>query len=110
MGEKQGHTPGPWSHDYRKTVRNGMAHEVFDGTGELIATVAWYPVKLNDTTTTTNREANARLIAAAPDLLEALIDARSQLEVYEREATGEAYNDLEINAAIAKATGATDAQ
>lgn len=77
MGEKQGHTPGPWSHDYRKTVRNGMAQEVFDGTGELIATVAWYPVKLNDTTTTTNREANARLIAAAPQMAAAIAEALS---------------------------------
>lgn len=49
--------------------------------------------------------ANARLIAAAPDLLEALIDARQQLEAYEQERTGERYNDPSINAAIAKATG-----
>lgn len=32
---------------------------------------------------------------------EALIDARRQLEQYERDLTGEAYNDIEINAAIA---------
>lgn len=76
MVEKQGHTPGPWSHDYRKTGRVGYSQEVFDQTGELIATAAWYPVKLDDVTTTTNREANARLIASAPDLLAAAIHAR----------------------------------
>jgi hypothetical protein len=68
MSEFKG-TPGPWSHDYRKSRSGGYSHEVFDQDGELIATAAWYPVKLDDVTTTTNREANARLIAAAPDLL-----------------------------------------
>ncbi|MGX7706348.1 hypothetical protein [Methylobacterium sp. Gmos1] len=43
------------------------------------------------------------LLAAAPDLLQALIDARSQLECYESERTGEAFNDTRINAAIDKA-------
>lgn len=47
--------------------------------------------------------ANAHLISAAPELLEALIEARSQLEAYESERTGEHYNNLQINAAIAKA-------
>lgn len=50
--------------------------------------------------------ADARLIAAAPDLLEALIAARAELEAYEADATGERYNNPILNAAIAKATGA----
>jgi hypothetical protein len=50
-------------------------------------------------------EANARLIAAAPDLLAALKSARAQLESYEEARSGESYNDTQINAAIAKAEG-----
>lgn len=71
-----GHTPGPWATEYRATSRGGYAQEIFDSKGELIATAAWYPIKFSVTTTTTNREANAHLIAAAPDLLEALTLAR----------------------------------
>uniref|UniRef100_A0A6M3LN85 Uncharacterized protein n=1 Tax=viral metagenome TaxID=1070528 RepID=A0A6M3LN85_9ZZZZ len=49
----------------------------------------------------------AQAVAAFPDLLEALKEARSQLEAYELERSGEAYNSLQINAAIALATGAS---
>lgn len=68
-----GHTKGPWFTEYRANKRGGYSQEVFDSEGEVVATAAWFPVSLNDTTTTTNREANARLIAAAPELLEALV-------------------------------------
>lgn len=51
--------------------------------------------------------ANARLIAAAPDLLAALKSARNQLEGYETVMSGETFNDIQINAAIAKAEGAS---
>ena len=50
-------------------------------------------------------EANARLIAAAPDLLEALKEAREMLEWYETALTQEDFNSPKINAAISKATG-----
>jgi hypothetical protein len=43
--------------------------EVYDAAGETIATVAWYPVKTKSGSIVTAREANASLIAAAPDLL-----------------------------------------
>lgn len=62
-------TAGPWHTDYRKTARGGYAQEVFDANGEVIATLAWYPVKVSDTTTATNREANALLIAEAGTVL-----------------------------------------
>lgn len=74
-GSVAGHTPGPWFTEYRLTMRGGYSQEVFDAEGKVIATAAWFPVSLTDTTTTTNREANARLIAAAPDLLAAARDA-----------------------------------
>ena len=71
MSEKNW-TAGPWSTEYRKTALGGYAQEIFAADGGLIATAAWHPVKLSDTTTTTDREANARLIAAAPDRYDAL--------------------------------------
>ena len=50
--------------------------------------------------------AKTRVRDAAPYLLAALIEAREQLEAYELERSGEKYNSVQINAAIAKATGA----
>jgi len=98
-----GHTPGPWSHDYRHNRNGGYSQEVFDERGELIATAAWYPVKLDDIITTTNREANARLIAAAPDLLEAAERALAELEMF---CAGTSLGEIgKLRAAIAKARG-----
>lgn len=65
------HTPGPWFQSHRKSVYGWYQTEVYTADGEVVATVAWYPRTLNDKSTTTDREANARLIAAAPELLEA---------------------------------------
>lgn len=45
------------------------------------------------------------IMEAGPDLLEALIEARNQLEKYELADSGEDYNSPLINAAIAKARG-----
>ena len=57
------HTPGPW----RVETRGGMA-------GREVRAVATYVVATVNTTSNDegNREANARLIAAAPELLTAL--------------------------------------
>lgn len=65
------HTPGPWGQSHRKREDGMYATEVYDAKGETIATCAWYPVPLGGGHTATNRDANARLIAAAPDLLDA---------------------------------------
>lgn len=46
-----------------------------------------------------------RLRAASNDFLAALEEAKRELEAYENERTGELYNSLMINAAIAKAKG-----
>lgn len=78
------HTLGPWRIAGKGAIRAGESAWVAD--------VNWH-----------NREANARLIAAAPELLEALILAREELERYEEDRTGERYNNTVINAAIAKA-------
>jgi hypothetical protein len=81
------HTPGPWQ--VARGHRSGSARAV-------------YPVLRFDSLMRQGHdfEANARLIAAAPELLDALQDALSALEVCGRDfdhATGKA------RAAIAKA-------
>lgn len=65
------HTPGPWGQSHRQTGEESWNTEVYDAKGETIATLAWYPVKTAEGVST-SREANAHLIAAAPDLLAAL--------------------------------------
>jgi hypothetical protein len=71
--------------------------EVFCANGHTIASLAWYPMPMVDGVTKTYREGNARLMAAAPDLLEAvrLLVFRADAEAYQ---VG--------RAALAKATGA----
>jgi hypothetical protein len=105
------HTPGPWAQSHRKGPDDMYRTQVYDAAGETIANIAWYPVHTSQTTTSTNREANARLIAAAPELLDAL---RELFADYKRLAdSGDAGNwsleDTTIGqqalAAIAKAEG-----
>lgn len=60
------HTPGPWSWSHREIPGGNYSTQVYDVAGKEIATIAWYPVTQNNITIT-SREANARLIAAAPD-------------------------------------------
>lgn len=81
------HTPGPWKVSYTKisviTAENG-------------AVIA----KVNKIDGLVNLQANARLIAAAPELLEALIECLDcEFSVTDRAAINKA------RAAIAKATG-----
>ena len=81
------HTPGPWS--------------IAEGDGCFIvetddSTVRFVVMGLN----MEGDRSNAQLIAAAPNLLEALLDCRRALEI--ANFTGEL---AVVNAAIAKATG-----
>jgi hypothetical protein len=65
------HTPGPWAQSHRAIPNdpNGMwSTQIYDTNGKTIADVAWYAVQEGNVIST-SREANARLIAAAPDLL-----------------------------------------
>jgi len=69
------HTQGPWDYSYGKTQGEGAGKRVFiganisGGIGELYTdSVGW--------------ESNARLIAAAPDLLEAARHALETIEDY----------------------------
>jgi hypothetical protein len=93
------HTPGPWLTD-RNNVHAGQIATVMhckNGWVE-IWTDKWAETGLEED----EQEANARLIAAAPDLLEALKDALCALEC-----CGKDYPAAtKAHAAIAKATGA----
>jgi hypothetical protein len=98
------HTPGPW----KSSGQTGTGNFDSRNQGALAIGVhseEWIVADVWDEFGEGEGHANARLIAAAPDLLEALIDAREQLRAYEQAISGEDYNSPAINAAIAKATG-----
>ena len=84
------HTPGPW----RANFAIGGAAYVFGGDRN-------FALVFNEWQDKANQEANARLIAAAPELLEALIELRS----FYIETTG--LPPVAANKAIAKAKGSS---
>ena len=80
------HTPGTW-----KVVRSPQGTMVFARTGKVAIVIHWpFSIKV--------KEANAHLIAAAPDMLEALRDVIERTDI-----TSEPRKV--VLAAIAKATG-----
>ena len=94
--EKQQHTPGPWAYIVPDgyVVRHPQIYSDFGP----VANATWLGENKLD-----QLNSNARLIAAAPDLLEALEEIVSA-------ADGDGWNQLDGNlrkarAAIAKATG-----
>lgn len=96
MSRKKEHTPGPW------TIRepNGAGHGFsIPEIGAWFGTLAWEPETM----------ANARLCAAAPDLLEALEELRSavvDLDQDEESSVTHCENLLrKARLAIAKARG-----
>lgn len=91
MKDQPKHTPGPWSAD-KATYHNGYVEHFVRRDGDAIAIVG----DVTDPETRLPSKVNARLIAAAPDLLEALKDA---LEYIPTTLQGRA------RAAIAKAEG-----
>lgn len=104
------HTPGPWwplqnsagawmVATYRDSDEQANDKRIGSTSGAIICT------SIGDYTearTSGNEKANARLIAAAPDLLQALID----IEKYVNDSRlGETHEAQQARAAIAKATG-----
>jgi hypothetical protein len=88
------HTPGPWSCERIWDTHTARIHARVDG---------GVPVALAEAFTmreTGQREANARLVAAAPDLLALLIE----LTDIEGPLPGNAAWARKVEAAIAKAT------
>ncbi len=67
------HTPGPWSYEVRMSNGNGWSEpRQFVEICAAGAMVAWYDTTSVEFPDSATNEANARLIAAAPDLLHAL--------------------------------------
>jgi hypothetical protein len=103
------HTPGPWTHaGYARSMAFRVTKTPDDATGDVCNVLAGLAAKTNEEV-----EANARLIAAAPELLSALKEARRWIgdgdlsDGMEREIWTQKYAaavDL-VDAAIAKATG-----
>lgn len=77
------YTPGPWEQAHRKGDDKMYRTQVFSEKYGTIATLAWTPQDFGNGVIGTYREANARLIASAPELLEACKVAleREYLEV-----------------------------
>ena len=120
----QAHTPGPWSVDLDYVSRDGRASINSEGWIALARVV----VRMEgDETTCEDGIANARLIAAAPDLLEALEAAIAMLDALKAESgrdiewgeedpfrMGEWFESQELTAmenmraAIAKAKGGAE--
>jgi hypothetical protein len=73
------HTPGPWKIDHDDDIDLPNHVGISAETHSLLAQVVW---KMDDDERSPSCEANARLIAAAPDLLEAL---KEMLEMWEDE-------------------------
>lgn len=92
-----GHTPGPWT-----AYHNGHFWDITIG-GMYEASTAMVHPNAVERRSDEETEANARLVAASPDLLEALIALRDgpQIECVDDDRV----QDM-IRAAIAKATGA----
>lgn len=80
------HTPGPWQVSWN-TFYNGEGHGIYaDGEMDLkgwhIAVVNYWPT-MDARVTEETGKANARLIAAAPDLLKAAIESIATFEVHD---------------------------
>ena len=105
------HTPGEWKADIED---DGLQLILITAGDEVIAEVHGDPRPVSDTEDCTEEGiANGKLIAAAPDLLDALITVRNWISLSPitrglstREQLAEAFDLARtINAAIAKATG-----
>lgn len=86
------HTPGPWKQSHRQIPGDpdGMySTQVYCKKGKAICSLEWYPKPKEKFTSKsgktlyfsgTYREANAKLIASAPCMLEALVSLRTYFE------------------------------
>ena len=69
-------TKGPWSQSHRKQLDGMYITQVYDSIGESICDLSWHAVNEGNGVTSTDRGANAHLIAAAPDMY-AMIESLS---------------------------------
>ncbi|MAZ17856.1 MAG: hypothetical protein CL535_16190 [Ahrensia sp.] len=107
-------TPGPWFVEQSTSrewsgFRIHSASETYDFDAMKVPqSIAITTQNYDGTTYATikgRQEANAHLIAAAPELYAALVEAIDELEAYEVDASGELYNNPRFNAILAKARG-----
>jgi len=103
------HTPGPWLHLHRKGSDGMYRTEVFSEEHGVIATCNWVPKHLGNGITVTYREANARLIAAAPEMLAALQAVLAEIDEPDRPHSTDSWLPShlvhQVRAAIAKVEG-----
>lgn len=93
------HTPGPWTFDDKSGDAGGLV--VWAANGDRVARVCWFG---DQSETPWATEANARLIAAAPDLLRALRElCRTELFLGDHPQRLAAFDAA--RAAVAKAAG-----
>lgn len=101
------HTPGPWQVKYDEQTGRPSGIYAPDDAG--IPGAVGHIVRLRGLglPSSEKAQANARLIAAAPDLLEALIVAKATIDELNAMCRATTYPKVfdQINAAIAKATG-----
>ena len=102
------HTPGPWKVE-TVTTTCGICHKVGPFPGQTENSKPRHACLYSDYNSESNPAdiellANARLIAAAPDLLRYLKEARRTLEMWKDVAPAVSLC-ADIDAAIAKATG-----
>jgi hypothetical protein len=95
---KQKHTPGPWIYRWSKDA-NGFLVGTETGPGEH----NWPGNQVGVYTADVLREADARLIAAAPDLFEAIQRALKEIEMWDGEISIGVIEDMQ--AALAKVMG-----
>lgn len=99
------HTPGPWKIAGETADKQSFVYALNEsGTNQF-----WFdiqPGRTDDNQRTSDAElaANARLIAAAPELLEALCEATAWLHAHKHTLCAQSICD-QVDAAIAKATG-----
>jgi len=85
------HTPAPWFQSHRQIPNdeNGdYSTQVYTRDGKTICTLSWYPMPAKKQiidgkpviVTETYRDANAKLIAAAPDLLEVALQIKNEID------------------------------
>jgi hypothetical protein len=68
MSNQPSFTKGIWSQSHRKQMDGMYITQVYDDKGESICNLNWHAVDEGNGVTSTDREANAQLIAEAPEL------------------------------------------
>ena len=79
-------TKGVWSQSHRKQYTGMYSTQVYDDKGQSICDLNWHAVDEGNGVTSTDREANAQLIAEAPELYKMVEQLTSELAFAIKEA------------------------